>query len=181
LTDNHLIDDQDLLFRVSNSDQRAFEVLFRRYSSLLYSFLYEHIESRESAEDLVQEIFTQIWVTRESLAEIKRFGAFLFVLARNYAFNEIKKRIREKKRHQNWEETNYNYNYVDDPENYHHLQIQLNIVEQAIENLPEQQKRVWVLSRREGLKYTDIAQQMNLSRETIKKYIQHANTSMNEN
>ncbi len=175
MPDNQLDTEKALLLQVSKGDEKAFQQLYRKYSSLLYSFLYEHTDSPDLADDLVQDIFTQIWLTRETLTVINRFGSYLFVIARNYALNEIKRTIREKARKRSWLETQ---TQNDDAEFDQTWQKQLNIVERAIENLPEQQQRVWILSRRNGLKHIDIAEQMNISRETVKKYIQYANTSI---
>ncbi|MBO9571980.1 MAG: sigma-70 family RNA polymerase sigma factor, partial [Chitinophagaceae bacterium] len=51
-------------------------------------------------------------------------------------------------------------------------------IEEAIGQLPAQQKKVWLLSRREGKKYAEIAEEMNISRETVKSYLKLANTSI---
>ena len=165
--------DAELLSRVSSGDEMAFRELYEKYAALLYHFLHEHFDDTSSADDLVQDIFTQIWLTRESLGSIRRFGSFLFVLAKRAVLNHIKKKIRDRKRIQEYATRIYN-----DENEPTETDAQLNIIEQAIERLPEQQKKVWIYSRREGLTYADIAGNMNISRETVKKYLQLARVAI---
>jgi RNA polymerase sigma-70 factor (family 1) len=165
--------DAELLQRVSSGDETAFRELYEKYAALLYHFLHQHFDDTASADDLVQDIFTQVWLTRESLASIRRFGAFLFVLAKRAVLNHIKKKIRERKRTQEYA-SRMQVEENEPAETDAHL----NIVEQAIARLPEQQKKVWIYSRREGLSYADIAGEMSISRETVKKYLQLANASI---
>lgn len=177
MADEHTHIEEPLLELVSRGSQSAFTELFLKYSKLLYSFLYEHTDSPELADDLVQDIFTRIWLARESLAEIRRFRSFLFVLARNHALNDIKKRVRERQRNADW------FAIQSAPEeeaDRRQWDFRLDIIEQAVEQLPGQQKKVWVMSRRKGMKHNDIAKEMKLSKETVKKYVQYANSAIME-
>ena len=172
--DKHIA--EPLLEQVSKGSQEAFTALFVKYSRLVYSFLYEHTDSPELADDMVQDIFTKIWLTRESLSGIREFRSFLFVVARNHALNEIKKRVRERQRNAGWLAT------VQGPQDEAGVPWDrgLDIIDEAIDLLPPQQKKVWVLSRRMGMKHLDIAREMKISRETVKKYMRYANAAIME-
>lgn len=167
--------EEPLLALVSEGNQGAFTLLFRKYSKLLYSFLYEHTDSAELADDLVQDIFSRLWVARESLPNIKKFRSFLFVMARNHAFNEIKKRIRERQRINEWSASQ---TMNEDDTYLQEMDARINIIDEAVAQLPEQQQKAWIMSRRKGMKHSEIASEMNLSKETVKKYIQYANTAI---
>ncbi|MBL7736673.1 MAG: sigma-70 family RNA polymerase sigma factor [Chitinophagaceae bacterium] len=175
MVDQSLHIEEPLLIAVSKGDQSAFTALFRKYSGLVYAFLSEHTGSSHVADDLVQDIFTKIWLSRESLIEIRQFRSFLFVLARNHALNDIKKCIRERRRHTEWM---INQLQASEEKDQQRWDAQLDIIEQAVELLPEQQQKVWIMSRRKAMKYHEIAAEMRLSKETVKKYIQHANSSI---
>lgn len=161
----------ELLTLVADGDEGAFRELVTRYSGLLYTYIYKHIESKEATEELVQDVFFQIWLTREALRDIRNFRTYLYVVSRNQALNAVKKMMRDFQRlqeYQQWEKAT-------GPEEYHlKKELQLSIIEEAIEKLPPQQKKAWILSRREKLTYQEVAQEMEISRETVKTYLQHA-------
>lgn len=119
----------------------------------------------------MQDIFIRVWQTRESLSAIRNFRTFLFVLSRNYAINEINKLIRKNNNEKKYlrQQTNTYTELSDtDPD------PRFNLLEEAINSLSPQQKIAWTLSRREGLKYSEIATEMNISRDTVKKHIHTA-------
>lgn len=169
---NKVVDIQDTLQEVSKGDENAFRDLFRQYADHLYAYIWQLTKSRELAEEVVQDIFLQIWISREALAEVRNFRNYLFVIARNHALNAIKKMMRERKRAMEWEMAR---GEADSPPPQ---EPDLDIVEEAIRQLPAQQQKAWLLSRRQGKKYHEIAREMQLSRETVKKYIQYATQSI---
>jgi RNA polymerase sigma-70 factor (family 1) len=163
-----------LLQRIAGGDEKAFTQLLVDNAGLLYSFVLRHTSVKEIAEEIVQDIFTQIWQTRESLAEIRNFRTYLYVISRNRMLNEIKKMVRERKQYQQW----VNTIATTGEENTGEIEQQHSLVDMAINSLPPQQLKVWTLNRRQGLTYQQIATEMNISRETVKTYLQHANASI---
>lgn len=173
-SDIHDTIDEPLLLLVAAGDEVAFSKLFEKYASDVYGFLMEHVDDTAIAEDLVQDIFTKIWLLKETLPEIKKFHGFLFVMARNHAFNHIKIRVRERSRIKRWSRDQESVIDAEQPE----ADFQMDLIEEAIKSLPQQQQKVWLMSRREKKKYSEIALEMNLSRQTVKKYIQYANEQL---
>lgn len=110
-------------------------------------------------------------MTREALPAIRNFKVYLYVLSRNHALNAVRKIVRERNRKLKFEKK------VAD-ESGHAEEIyseeQLAIVDRAIEALPEQQRKVFRMSRLEGLTYEEIAERMQISRETVKYYMKLA-------
>lgn len=172
LKPNNSYEEKELLRYISEGDESAFEVIFNRYSKLLYSFLYRHTDDVHLADDLVQDVFTKVWLTRESVAHIENFAAYLFVMARNHALNIIQKRIRDRKREMNW---HLMIDQIDDNES---RQPFLDLIDQAVAKLPQQQYKTWMMSRRQGMKYAEIATALGISRETVKTHLQHANNAI---
>lgn len=165
--------ESELLQRIADGDGTAFREIVLRYSGLLYTYVFKHIESKETAEELVQDVFTQIWLTRETLRELRNFRTYLYVVSRNQALNLVKKMARDHRLKQKYQELSY----MQEPEEQAvERERRLSIIEEAIEKLPPQQKRAWVLSRIKKLTYHQAAQEMGISRETIKTYLQHAHT-----
>lgn len=127
------------------------------------------------AEEMVQDIFLKIWMNREALTEVNNFQAYLFVVSKNQTLNVLRKLAKERRDKKEWEKDNitlYQATELENSVDYYCL------IDQAIEQLPPQQKKVYRLSRYKRLKYQEIAQQLNISRETVKKYIQLATTSI---
>lgn len=168
-----LPDERALLLEVAAGSEAAFAALVKQYASLLYGYILKLTRDEAAAEDVVQEIFTQLWLTRETLVEVRHFRAFLFVISRNHALKALKRIDQEYAHREEWGRLNTI------PEEHNDgIAFYLGLVEQAIMQLSPQQKKVWILSRRQGLKYNEIAQEMNISRETVKKYLQHATASI---
>lgn len=169
-----LHNEHELLMHVAEGDENAFGRLFEMYHNRLGIYIFRLTDSMALAEEIVQDVFLKIWVNRESLRDIQCFKAYLFVVSRNQALNCLKKTIRQQKLQHQWqEEENFDEQLVlqETEQNKYH-----NLLDVAIARLPPQQQKVYLLSRHERLKYAEIAQKMDISRETVKKYLQLAVT-----
>lgn len=164
----------ELLPLVATGSEKAFRQLFHLYADLLHTYIYNITKSSELAEEVVQDIFLQIWTSRETLGNIRNFRNYLFVISRNHALNTIKRMVRESRRKKQWEE-NKGLHVENNPEYQEH---RLSLIEEAVCLLPPQQQKVWIMSRRQGMKYSEVAAVTGLSRETVKKYLQYATSSI---
>lgn len=124
------------------------------------------------ADDLVQEVFTKLWLTRESLPAIGNMNYYLHSIARNYAIDMLRKKIRERKRDLGWQQS------LSEETDAAEREMYLDIIDKAVEQLPEQQKKTWVMSRRQQKKYLEIAAELGVSRETVKTNLQLANAGI---
>lgn len=162
-----------LLALVAKGNQRAFTALFEGYYKQLGNYVYKLTESIEVAEEIVQDVFIKIWLKKEILIELDNFSHYLFILSRNQTLNHLRKKANESVRQQEWlkqfdeEEADTLYD-VTVTEAYRIL------MDNAIEKLPPQQKKVYKLSREERLKYEEIAKMLDISPETVKKHIKLA-------
>jgi len=154
-------------------------MLVNMYSGLLFTYLVKLTKDRDIASDVVQDIFTQLWLTRESLKGVESFRSWLFVISRHHAVRMLKNIDRENKKRQEWHQLTQTNSVNAEVQDQASLQEAYNtLVTNAIDRLPAQQKRVWTLARIEGKKYAEIAQEMQISRETVKKYLQIASSSI---
>lgn len=182
---NTLTDERLLLDKAAEGDQKAFTLLFDAYFQQMGTHVMRLTRSRQIAEDIVQDVFLKIWIARESLKEVRNFRAFLFITSKNQTINVMKRLAWEARktdelvsREKLWDKTQ--------DETEHTRQVKLieeqyySLLDEAIAQLPDQQRKVFTLSRKERKKYEEIAQDMNLSRETVKKYLQHATRSISE-
>ena len=175
----HMVkDEEQLLHQVAQGSERAFCTLMGRYEHPLILFISRHVENSLMAEEIVQDIFLKIWLTREALASVRSFRTWLFVIARNHALSCLRSQIRLRNRHSAW--LDYAGMQPEDAHTDHSSGHILDLIEQAIIALPEQQRRAFELARRKGLTYKAAADEMGLSPETIKKYLQYATASVAE-
>ena len=158
-----------LLLKVEEGDENAFGQLFKTYYNQLGKFIMRITESEPLTQEIVQDVFLKIWINRSSLAEIYCFKAYLFVVARNHAFNCLKQIAREKCREKEWVNTVL-HQASNNVEETNTIDTG-NLIDEAVELLPPQQKKVYTLSRRESMRQKEIARELNISLETVKKHM----------
>lgn len=159
-----------LLRSVAAGDEDAFSKLFEAYQQQVSGFVFSIVGAKELTQEIVQDIFIKVWQKRGELLAVQKFDAYLFVLSKNYTLNCIRKIQREQKK-----ATAYSTLLPDlekeqsDLENEDYLQL----IEKATAELPPQQQRVFRL-RMDGLKNHEIAAQLMISPDSVKKYQQLA-------
>lgn len=165
----------EILQLVARGDEMAFTRLFLHWSQLLTGFIFRITESRELTEEIVQDVFLNIWRVRETLPEIDNFKHFIIVVARNRAYDELKKQLRAEQRRKAWEKENEPELFIPDAEEG---LSPSSIIEQAIDQLPPRRKEIYLLSRHERLTYKEIAQKLKISTESVKTHLKLATSSI---
>jgi len=161
----------DIILKVKEGDKDAFSELYRLYYPKIFSFLLRLMKSRNVAEEITQEVFFRLWINHEVLNPEMSHDSYFFSIAKNIAINnirkaEIEKRYYDETLQQSVEET--------DPEegmNFSELQ---ELIDQAVDAMPPQQRLVFRLSREDGLINEKIAQKLNLSKRTVEKHISNS-------
>lgn len=160
-------DDRQLVERVCDGDKEAFEKLFRKYYSGLQRFLWGYVKNEQIAEDLVQEVFVRIWENRHSLNPDEKIKTYIFKVGRNLAIDHT----RHKKIVRKWEEEKKALHSFSDLEkkidDKLHKKLMLKEVKKAIEELPERRRLVFILSRYQDMSYKEIAEQLDISVNTV--------------
>lgn len=168
----HLIDpsEPELLLRVSQGDEAAFAELFDTYQPLLLFMVHRITRDMTEAEEIVQDILLKIWQTRETLAQINNFRNYLFIISRNQALKLVDKKMRQRRREEGYHDE-FDEQDAAETKAFH-------LLDEAIDRLPAQQQRTWLLSRHEGLSYEQIAGVMGLSPRTVQRHISLATESI---
>jgi RNA polymerase sigma-70 factor (ECF subfamily) len=150
------------------NDAVAFEKLYLLLYKDLHQFAYSIIKSNHIAEEIVSDVFVQVWKNRASLAEVRQLRVFLYVAVKNQAFTYLYKL---KKQKVCWIEEFVNgNNYLeesaraDDPLNEKEL---AGHIRKAINSLPVKCRAIFILIKEDGLKYAEAAKLLNLSVSTI--------------
>lgn len=161
---------------VARGDESAFRRLFDRYRDKVYSFALFLTRNEPMAEEITQDVFTKTWMKREELGQIDYFTSWLKIVARNQAFNYLAKTARERIALREF----IGQQSDTDPSTERTLEAReyARLLQVAVDRLPRQQQRVWLLSRREGLKVGQIAAEMQLSPNTVKNHMKEAMRSI---
>lgn len=165
--------EKDLLAKIGTGDQVAFGELLRDYAPLLYTQAFGLLKNEQVAEEVVQDVFIQIWQTREALPGIRNMSSYLFTLSKGISIDALRKMIRERENLVHWQRTQTVEQDVGD-----NSSNPLQLVDQALQTLSPQQQKVWIMSRRLKMKYEAIAQQLGISKDAVNKYLQTANRKL---
>jgi RNA polymerase sigma-70 factor, ECF subfamily len=167
-----------LLNTLRAGDTTTFEMIFRTYYQPLCNYAYTFVQDRDEAEEIVQATFLSVWEKKEGLDIHTGVKPYLYAMVRNAALNVIK---HEKVKQQ-------------------HAAVELAVAERssesvtrtvmaaelegriynALNKLPEQCRLVFKLSRFEELKYSEIAEQLNISVKTVENQMGKALRIMRE-
>lgn len=169
--------ESELLLKTASGDEKAFAQLFYAYHQQLAEFINLLLPSRLTTMEIIQDSFLIVWQKREELNSIEKFSSWIFIIARNQALNHIKKQISRQKK-----ESSYHQYAIRHAEPTESLETEKDdydaILQEAINQLPPQQKKVYQLRILENLSYIEIAEAIGISRESVKKYLQLANRSV---
>lgn len=154
-----------------NGSEVALARLIHKYWKDIYFLSLTYLQNAQHAEEVTQDVFTRIWLTRDRLADIGHFKNYLFIITRNLVFSELRKSL-----HREPVDLclSYNTDIADrqvSPEKQLELKEYAAKLEQAIERLPEKRKQVFRLSRQEGLSYTEIAARLDIKPSTVNDHI----------
>jgi RNA polymerase sigma-70 factor (ECF subfamily) len=163
------VDDTTMLTRIGQRDENAMEAVFRRYSGPVYSVALRVLRDTGQAEDILQEVFLQLW--RKPAAFVQNrgsLGAWLVVIARNRAIDVLRRR----KPSDSVDDVVLTspVSVADEAER----NIAMQRVRAVIANLPEEQRRTLDLAYFEGLSHSEIASRTGDPLGTVKTRIRQA-------
>ena len=161
--------ENELVEQIKNGNKDAFENIFKEHYSHLCSYTNKFVLDLDAAEEVVQELFFQIWQKKEDLNITTSLKSYLFRAAHNSSLNYIKhQNIQLKYKEQTLAEHHelsyqqYGYSEINE------LQDR---IRKAIDKLPPERRKVFVMNRFEELSYKEVAEKLGLSIKTVENQI----------
>lgn len=157
------LNNTDIVTGVRNRDKHVFEIIFNQFSPSMFSIALRYLRDHDEAQDIVQDVFMNLWRTADNLDERAPIQHYLTRATVNTCLNRIKKAQRQQqysREQQLTTEPTVEHLLLEHKE----LEAQYHSI---LEKLPEQCRRVFEMSRFKGLSPAEIAQQLNISINTV--------------
>ena len=161
--------DKELVTLLVNGSKEAYEELYVRYKTRLIRFCIRLMKDAVGAEDIVQDVFLQLWIVRVTLIPDLSFWGYLQTMAKNlilYKFRQI-----------NVHERFVRYTLLNEKDSTNQTEDSIvdndyeKLLDTLIEGLPPRQKEAYLLSRKQGLTYHEIAEKLQISVYTVREHI----------
>ncbi len=162
-----------------DASQKAFDALFKEQYQPLCRFAYSLLDSVELAEEVVADVFIKIWKNKENLQIQTSLKAYLMASVRNRSIDYLRKQLR----HQTESDEGVKdlaTNYSSPEEQAISAELE-QIIESAIDQLPPQGRIIFRMSRDQGLRYQEIADQMQISIKTVETHMVRSLKTLREN
>lgn len=156
---------------LKNGSYEAFNKLYEIYADVLYIFVLNLTKSHVEAKDILQETFMRIWKNRDNISLEYSFKAFLYKIARNLIIDSFRKQMDSVAFQDYICSDEYQQNVENNTEQEIYFEDFYKSLQQAKQKLTVKQKEIFELSREQGLSISQIAQQLNLSEQTVKNQL----------
>lgn len=154
---------------VKNGDVKAYEHIFKKYYQRLCNYAGALLKDTTESEEVVQQVFVNIWNKREKIEIETSLQSYLYRAVNNAGLNRLKQLKVQRSHHEH-----FNYESVSAAESTSQS-VSKNELEKslyaAVDRLPEQCRLTFQLSRFEGLKYQEIANELNVSVKTVENQV----------
>jgi len=166
----------ELLKRLQSGDQLAFESLYQNYSREIYNKLVKMVKNVTLAEELTQDVFVKVWNKREVITIDQPFRYYLLTLTNNIVNDFYRKAARDRKLQDEIIAASTElYNPTEEQIYYKESK---ELMDQAINSLPSQQKLVFQMCKIEGKSYEEVSKLLGISTSTISNHIVKATKSI---
>lgn len=169
------MDESRLIELIREGDPLSFEILFQKYYVRFYNFVLNLTKNPQTAEDIVQNVFMKIWINRKNLRPDQSIHNYIYALSKHEVLNHLRDRkvytqverlVMAEQPYEAVTDQNMDLKELDDR------------IRKFIAAMPEQRRKVFLLSRYRGMGNKAIAELMGLSVRTVDRHINLALTSL---
>ena len=166
-----LNNEQILVEKIQGGDVFAFEELYKSYYNQLHRFAWRFVKDVQGAEDIIQDVFVKMWLSREKLNFSSNIKSYLYTAVKNKALDNLKHLSVENQYSDNFKNLEKSVPSTD------HDVIEKDLFmeyHKAIDELPDQCRRVFTMRRYSNLTNLEVAQILDISINTVKTQMQRA-------
>lgn len=172
-------EDQILIEQLNASSIEAFSALYDKYAGMVFNFTHAILKDTYLSEDITQSCFALMWIRRTSISPDGNVPAWLYVVARNAVFKEVRRQVTASK-------------YLDYLSNRDEAETQeseltngdtsviLAEAEAAIDALPESRRKIYKMRFIEGLPVHEISERLDISPKTVETQIARAKNAIRQ-
>jgi len=172
MTDSQNLNDVELINRLKKDDETALTEIYDKYWKPLFISSYNLLKDKEVCEEIIQDIFIDIWKNREKIQIKISLNSYLYASTRYKVFNHFRKKNNEL-RVELFESLNKRFQYATPETKLMHQELVIQI-EGIVESLPPKCKEVYKMSRDEQLSHKEISDKLNISTKTVENHITKA-------
>jgi len=172
MRNEHNLADWHLIKQLVDGDRSAFTRIYNLHCAKVYKLAFRFVKNKEQSEEIVQETFIKLWLNRSKLDPEGNLWLYVYVIAKRTSLNALREICKSKELTENLL-TNID-NVCNVTEEYINGSDLERFTEKIISRLPPQQKLIFRLSRVDGLSHKEIAEQLNISPNTVKNHMVEA-------
>ena len=161
-----IVSNEDRLLKAIKLDKTSFDQIYKQYWSKLYIYAFNVLKEKEICEDILQEIFIDLWAKRDNV-QITDLNSYLYQSVKYQIFNHFRKSKYKKQLLIKFNLMN-TQNGIDELYEEKELNVQLKDI---ISKLPKQRRIIFKMSRYDGLSNKEISENLNISLQTVKNQI----------
>lgn len=172
----HPVDEKLLLIDLKSGDEAAFRYFYNEYHVALYRRLLKLVQLEVIAEELLQDLFIRIWQKRILIDPEQSFKAYLYRIAEHIVADHYRKLARQVKLERDTDVQLMDLKEANE-ETFFSIHAE-KIINEAIEQLPAQQQKIFRWCKIEGKSYEEVSQLLNISHATINTHISRASKAI---
>lgn len=170
--------DAELVVKLVADDVSAFDALYWKYHQAVYRNIFKFVKEPIATEDILQEVFARLWEKRKDINAGQSVAGWLFVISFNLSVDYVRKKLREHTFHKELYNLNIETsNWEDNPGAY---EEQYRLLEDALSQLSPKKQKIVTLCKLEGKTYDEVAEELKISRNTVKEHLSIAMSRINE-
>jgi RNA polymerase sigma-70 factor (ECF subfamily) len=170
--------ERELVKDLVKGDQNAFNLLYQKYSNLIYQKIFLMTKYEHIADELLQDIFLKVWSNKASLDPEKSFKAWLYTIAQNMVYDYYRKLAHDKKMQDYFIESFTNL--YSETEDYLLNKERATILNAALEKLSPKRREIFKLCKFEDKSYKEVADILQISPSTVSNQLVSATKSIKE-
>jgi RNA polymerase sigma factor (sigma-70 family) len=179
-----VLDERNLVEQLKRGDQAAFKTIVEAWQNMVFNTALGIVQNVEDAEDIAQEVFTQVYQSIHTFKGDAKFSTWLYRITCSKSLDHLRRAKRKKRFAFVARLLGDNNKTIEHPPDFHHPGIVLDnkenaaVLFKAIERLPDNQKIAFTLNKVEGLSYQEISEIMDTTVSSVESLLHRAKTNL---